>query len=109
GYLNKRGEVNKAFQRRWFVLTGNLLFYYDKRFDSEPIGVIVLEGYMVEMLESSGRYVFELVFPGVSSRTYILAADSQEEMESWMKALTCASYDFMKSAIIELQNQLDNM
>ena len=44
GYLNKRGEVNKNFQRRYFVLKGNLFFYFDKKGDKEPVGVIILEG-----------------------------------------------------------------
>lgn len=44
GWLQKRGEVNKAYQRRWFVLKGNLLFYFEKVGDKEPLGVIVLEG-----------------------------------------------------------------
>ncbi|MPC60243.1 Sesquipedalian-1 [Portunus trituberculatus] len=44
GYLLKKGEVNKNFQRRWFVLKGNLLFYFEKKGDREPIGVIILEG-----------------------------------------------------------------
>ena len=48
GWLWKRGEVNKNFQKRYFVLKGNLLFYFDKRFDKEPIGVIILEGWFVE-------------------------------------------------------------
>jgi len=44
GYLNKRGEVNKNFQKRWFVLKGNLLYYFEKKTDKEPIGVIIVEG-----------------------------------------------------------------
>jgi hypothetical protein len=44
GWLVKRGEVNKGYQKRWFVLKGNLLFYFEKRGDKEPVGVIVLEG-----------------------------------------------------------------
>lgn len=44
GYLNKRGELNKAFQRRYFVLKGNLLFYFEKKGDKEPLGLIILEG-----------------------------------------------------------------
>lgn len=44
GWLHKRGEVNKGFQRRWFVLKGNLLFYFEKPGDKEPLGVVVLEG-----------------------------------------------------------------
>lgn len=43
-FLNKRGEVNKAWQKRWFVLKGNLLFYFERKTDKEPIGMIILEG-----------------------------------------------------------------
>lgn len=44
GWLNKRGEVNKSWQRRWFVLKGNLLFYFERKGDREPLGMIILEG-----------------------------------------------------------------
>lgn len=38
GYLKKRGDLNKGYQKRWFVLKGNLLFYYEKRMDRDPLG-----------------------------------------------------------------------
>jgi sesquipedalian len=38
-----------------------------------------------------------------------VAAESQESMEGWMKALSCASYDFMKLMVAELQKQLDDI
>ena len=108
GFLLKRGEVNKAFQKRWFVLKGNLLFYYEKKNDvKEPIGVIILEGCTVELAENSDLFTFELVFQGSGSRTYILSAETQEDMESWMKAITCANYDYMKLMVSELQQKLD--
>lgn len=44
GWLNKKGEVNKGFQKRWFVLKGNLLYYFEKKNDKEPIGVLIVEG-----------------------------------------------------------------
>ena len=44
GWLFKRGEVNKSFQQRYFVLKGNLLYYFEKRLDKEPAGLIILEG-----------------------------------------------------------------
>ena len=33
GWLYKRGEVNKSFQKRWCMLKGNLLFYGEKPTD----------------------------------------------------------------------------
>ena len=44
GWLNKRGESNKGFQKRWFVLKGNLLYYFEKKTDKEPVGVVIVEG-----------------------------------------------------------------
>ncbi len=43
GYLFKKGFLNTAYKRRWFVLKGNLLFYFKDEKDSEPIGVLILE------------------------------------------------------------------
>lgn len=39
----------------------------------------------------------------------MLAADSQESLEVWMKALARASYDYLKLMVAELQKQLDEL
>lgn len=108
GYLQKRGDLNKGFQRRWFILKGNLLFYYEKRGDKDPIGVIILEGCTIELAECEDmeNFAFQITFTGSGVRTYILSADSQDEMEAWMKALSCAPYDYVKIIVAELQSQL---
>ncbi|XP_055913314.1 sesquipedalian-1 isoform X2 [Eupeodes corollae] len=107
GYLNKRGEVNKAFQRRYFVLKGNLLFYFEKKFDREPLGVIIVEGCTIELSEETEQYCFQIVFNG--NRTYVLSADNHEQMEAWMKVLTSAGYEFKRVVVAELQRQLDEI
>jgi len=109
GFLYKRGEVNRAFQRRWFVLKGNLLFYFDRPNDREPIGVVVLDNCSVEQLECDDEYAFQLSFAGSGARTYVLAAACQEEMEDWLRALTCANYDYIRAAVAQLQRQLDDL
>lgn len=111
GWLYKRGEVNKSFQKRWFVLKGNLLFYFDRRGDKEPVGVVILEGCTVELADDEEQtheqYAFKISFHGTNNRSYVLAAETQEAMEQWMKTLACASYDYMKLMVSELQRQLD--
>ena len=110
GILLKRGELNRGYQRRWFVLKGNLLFYLEKKGERDPIGVIILEGCRVELADSEdSQFTFQISFPGDGARTYILAAYNQEEMESWMRALSCSSYDYMKAMVDELQRQLDEL
>uniref|UniRef100_A0A8D0BV83 PH domain containing endocytic trafficking adaptor 1 n=1 Tax=Salvator merianae TaxID=96440 RepID=A0A8D0BV83_SALMN len=49
GFLHKKGERNTAYHRRWFVLKGNLLFYFEDREGRDPVGVIILEGCTVEL------------------------------------------------------------
>ena len=109
GYMLKRGDINKAFQKRWFILKGNLLFYFERKGDKEPIGVIVLEGCTVELAENVDAFSFELVFPGSGCRTYVFATDTQEAMEDWMKSITCAGYEYMKLMVAELQRHLDEL
>ncbi|KAI8434634.1 hypothetical protein MSG28_003167 [Choristoneura fumiferana] len=106
GWLDMRGEV-KSYQRRWFTLKGNLLFYFDKKCDKEPAGVIVLEGCTIELTEEEEAYSFKIVFQCEGGRTFYLCTNSQASMEAWMKALACASYDYMKLMVAELQRQLD--
>lgn len=109
GYLQKRGEVNRAFQRRWFVLLGNLLFYFEKSDDSEPKGVIVLENCVVGMSESDDNNAFELSFGGSGTRTYVLAADTREEMDDWMQVLERSSCRYLQTMIAQLQRQVDDI
>ena len=62
-----------------------------------------------ELSEEDESYCFNIAFHGPADRTYILSAESQESMEEWMKAITCASYDYMKVMVTELQKQVDEL
>ena len=105
GYLQKKGDLNRDVQRRWFVLKGNLLFYFQKKQDKEPLGVIVLEACSVQV-SAHGRYSFEISFDGIGTRTYILYADNDEDMQSWIKAISHASYEYLRSIVTELQRRV---
>ncbi|OCT83024.1 sesquipedalian-1 [Xenopus laevis] len=109
GYLYKRGVKHTAYQKRWFVLKGNLLFYFEEQGNREPVGVVVLEGCTIELCHSKEEHAFCVRFNGTGSRSYILAAESQEEMECWVKALSRASFDYMRLVVRELERQLELM
>ncbi|NXV65094.1 sesquipedalian-1 [Molothrus aeneus] len=109
GFLYKRGERHTAYHRRWFVLKGNMLFYFEERDSREPVGVIVLEGCNVELCDSAENFAFAIRFGGSKSRTYVLAAESQAAMESWVKSLSRASFDYMRLVVRELEKQLQEM
>lgn len=113
GWLWKKGEVNKAFQKRYFVLKGNLLFYFERKTDREPIGVIILEGSTIELAEDDQeRFSFKINFHSgggeqqKGSRIYHLGTEDHDTMEDWMKLLACASHDYMKLMVYELQQKL---
>lgn len=109
GFLFKKGERHTAYHRRWFVLKGNMLFYFEDRDSREPIGVIVLEGCTVELCESVEEFAFAIKFDCAKSKVYKLVAENQASMESWVKALSRASFDYMRLVVKELERQLEEI
>uniref|UniRef100_A0A8C4Z8I4 Sesquipedalian n=1 Tax=Gadus morhua TaxID=8049 RepID=A0A8C4Z8I4_GADMO len=109
GFLVKKGERNTAYHRRWFILKGNMLFYFEERESREPIGVIVLEGCTVELCESAEEFAFAIKFDCAKARIYKMAAENQAAMESWVKALSRASFDYMRLVVKELERQLEEI
>ena len=83
--------------------------------DKEPLGVVVMEGCTVELAEIVDTNAFCILFragSGVSlssGRTYTLAADTQHEMEAWMRACACANYEYLRLTVADLQRQLDEL
>ena len=107
GFLNKKGELNKGFQRRWCVLKGNLLFYGEKRGD-KPNGVIVLEDCSVEVSDAD-RYSFTISFCGGKTRVYVLSADSEEDMICWMTRISKAPFSYGKMVVKELEKRVEKL
>jgi FAD synthase len=64
---------------------------------------------VTELSEEDEAYSFNITFHGPGDRTFVLSAENQELMEEWMKAVTCASYDYMKVMVTELQKQVDEL
>lgn len=95
----QRGR-NTSYLRRWFVLKGNLLFYQERPADRGLIGVIVLEGCVVQTGDS--EVSFSLVFTGPGLRSYQLAADDQPSQKSWVNALLSASHIYISLLVRDL-------
>lgn len=86
GWLYKFGDDKKEPQKCWCVLKENLLFYYEHKSSREPLGVIILEGYRVEIVDDvKDRYAFKIDFGqskfGLELKTYTFASDTHDEME----------------------------
>uniref|UniRef100_A0A8C6K8A0 Sesquipedalian n=1 Tax=Nothobranchius furzeri TaxID=105023 RepID=A0A8C6K8A0_NOTFU len=95
-----------TYQRRWFVLKPNLLFYQDRPADRHLLGIIVLERFAVQCSESDEPFSFSLVF-GPGLKTYRLAAGDHLTKESWVKALLPASHCFLSQLVRDLGRQYE--
>ena len=110
GFLLKKGELNKGFQRRYFVLRGNLLFYFEKEHDREPVGVIIVENCRIELCTNEvSPFAFQILFDGIGTRTYVLSAESEESMNEWMTKLIHAKYIYLKTLVTDLDCQLKGL
>ena len=107
GYLSKKNDA-KGSQRKWFVLKGNLLFYFEKKQDRDPSGLVILESYSVQA-SATEKHGFEISFDGPGTRTYVLVADNDGEMQSWMRSISHASYEFLRGIVNELQKQVSTL
>ena len=75
GFLLKRGANNSTFRQRWFILKGNVLFYFKTAQDLTPVGFILLEGSTVKPAPATEEvaWAFTIQFGG-QSRSYVLIA-----------------------------------
>ncbi|NXD03067.1 RHG22 protein, partial [Certhia familiaris] len=94
GWLKKQRSIMKNWQQRWFVLRGDQLFYYKDEEETKPQ---IFSGVKLRLLSSeldTKRFVFCLSGGAgdrekmpVNHEAFLLMANSQNEMEDWVKAI----------------------
>ncbi|XP_068959500.1 pleckstrin homology domain-containing family A member 4 isoform X2 [Petaurus breviceps papuanus] len=90
GWLHKQDSSGlRLWKRRWFVLSGHCLFYYKDSREESVLGSVPLPSYSVRPdgpgAPRGRRYTFTAEHPGM--RTYVLAADTVEDLRGWLRAL----------------------
>ncbi|XP_037392886.1 uncharacterized protein si:ch211-234p6.5 isoform X2 [Pygocentrus nattereri] len=91
GWLFKRDSAGlKLWKRRWFVLSDYCLFYYKDSREECVLGSIPLPSYKILFCSPrecrNRKYAFKVVHQGM--RSYLLSADTQEDMLGWVRALS---------------------
>ncbi|XP_007941184.1 pleckstrin homology domain-containing family A member 4, partial [Orycteropus afer afer] len=94
GWLHKQDSAGlRLWKRRWFVLSGHCLFYYKDSREESVLGSVLLPSYSIRPdgpgAPRGRRFTFTAEHPGM--RTYVLAADTLEDLRGWLRALGRAS------------------
>uniref|UniRef100_A0A3B3ZMB5 Pleckstrin homology domain-containing family A member 7 n=1 Tax=Periophthalmus magnuspinnatus TaxID=409849 RepID=A0A3B3ZMB5_9GOBI len=114
GWLYKQDSSGmRLWKRKWFVLSDFCLFYYKDSREESVLGSIPLPSYVISPVEPEDhinrKYAFKASHTGMRSyiynknsvigsqaehcgmRTYFFSADTQEDMNGWIRAMNQAA------------------
>ncbi|OPJ73851.1 pleckstrin-like proteiny domain-containing family A member 7 isoform C [Patagioenas fasciata monilis] len=94
GWLHKQDSSGmRLWKRRWFVLADYCLFYYKDSREESVLGSIPLPSYVISPVGPEDRINRKFSFKAEHSgmRTYYFSADTQEDMNSWIRAMNQAA------------------
>ncbi|XP_067299036.1 pleckstrin homology domain-containing family A member 7 isoform X15 [Pseudorasbora parva] len=94
GWLYKQDSSGmRLWKRKWFVLSDYCLFYYKDSREETVLGSIPLPSYVISPVgpddHISRKYAFKAEHCGM--RTYFFSADTQEDMNGWIRAMNQAA------------------
>uniref|UniRef100_A0A672JII4 Pleckstrin homology domain containing, family A member 7b n=1 Tax=Salarias fasciatus TaxID=181472 RepID=A0A672JII4_SALFA len=94
GWLYKQDSSGmRLWKRKWFVLSDYCLFYYKDSREETVLGSIPLPSYVIAPVEPDDhinrKYAFKAEHSGM--RTYFFSADTQEDMNGWIRAMNQAA------------------
>lgn len=88
GLAWKKGDVNKAWRKRHFVLAGGDLYYF-KPEGMLIAGVVALRNAQVRRIQLEDRqFAFQIITP---ERIFWLACDAEKDVQPWVTALSAAT------------------
>nr|XP_051689915.1 pleckstrin homology domain-containing family A member 7 isoform X3 [Oryctolagus cuniculus] len=121
GWLHKQDSSGmRLWKRRWFVLADYCLFYYKDSREEAILGSIPLPSYVISPVAPEDRisrkYSFKAVHTGMRAliynssaggsqaeqsgmRTYYFSADTQEDMNAWVRAMNQAAQVLSRSSL----------
>ncbi|XP_027749707.1 pleckstrin homology domain-containing family A member 7 isoform X11 [Empidonax traillii] len=130
GWLHKQDSSGmRLWKRRWFVLADYCLFYYKDSREESVLGSIPLPSYVISPVGPEDRinrkFSFKAVHTGMRAyiynknsvigsqaehsgmRTYYFSADTQEDMNSWIRAMNQAALMQTRSSLKRETTKVD--
>ncbi|XP_054027516.1 pleckstrin homology domain-containing family A member 7 isoform X4 [Dryobates pubescens] len=130
GWLHKQDSSGmRLWKRRWFVLADYCLFYYKDSREESVLGSIPLPSYVISPVGSEDRinrkFSFKAVHTGMRAyiynknsvigsqaehsgmRTYYFSADTQEDMNAWIRAMNQAALMQTRSSLKRETEKVD--
>ncbi|XP_021257270.1 pleckstrin homology domain-containing family A member 7-like isoform X3 [Numida meleagris] len=110
GWLHKQDSSGmRLWKRRWFVLADYCLFYYKDSREESVLGSIPLPSYVISPVGPEDRINRKFSFKAEHSgmRTYYFSADTQEDMNSWIRAMNQAALMQTRSSLKRETEKVD--
>ncbi|XP_027556922.1 pleckstrin homology domain-containing family A member 7 isoform X4 [Neopelma chrysocephalum] len=130
GWLHKQDSSGmRLWKRRWFVLADYCLFYYKDSREESVLGSIPLPSYVISPVGPEDRinrkFSFKAVHTGMRAyiynknsvigsqaehsgmRTYYFSADTQEDMNGWIRAMNQAALMQTRSSLKRETEKVD--
>jgi len=87
GVLKKKGAKSGKTKRRYYIIKGNMMYYYLKKGDSIPRGVMYLPNKLMSLSPNKGKNGIKVYSQDSTSEYKTLFASSEEECEQWYKCM----------------------
>ncbi|XP_014731767.1 PREDICTED: pleckstrin homology domain-containing family A member 7 isoform X4 [Sturnus vulgaris] len=130
GWLHKQDSSGmRLWKRRWFVLADYCLFYYKDSREESVLGSIPLPSYVISPVgpedKINRKFSFKAVHTGMRAyiyqkncvvgsqaehsgmRTYFFSADTQEDMNAWLRAMNQAALLQTRSSLQRETERVD--
>ncbi|XP_041635689.1 pleckstrin homology domain-containing family A member 6 isoform X3 [Cheilinus undulatus] len=94
GWLYKQASSGvKQWNKRWFILSDRCLFYYKDEKEDTVLGSLPLLSFRVGGVEPADNITRKFAFKAehAGTRTYFFSADSHEDQEAWIRAMSDAA------------------
>jgi len=91
GWLTKQGGLVPSWKKRWFVLKGATLNYYQAKTDQTSKGQIEIDGASIQPADYKKIGKKNCLEISTNGRLYYIYANSKEDCDEWQKILTKAA------------------